>query len=53
MLEGGMGFHLTGQEFVQGDTVPVRRRLGPLESRVRDRVLVDRILLVGSTPGAD
>ena len=38
-----MGFHLTGQEFVQGDTVPVRRRLGPLESRVRDRVLVDRI----------
>ena len=47
-----MGFHLMGQEFMQGDTGPFRRRLGSLESRVRDGVLVDRILLVGSTPGA-
>ena len=47
-----MGFQLMGQEFVQGDTGPFRRKLGSLESRVRDGVLVGRILLVGSTPGA-
>ena len=39
-----MGFHLMGQEFVQGDMGPVRRRLGSLESRVRDRVLSGFVL---------
>ena len=47
-----MGFHLMGQEFMRGTRGPLGGDWAPWKAE-SETVLVDRILLVGSTAGAD